>query len=52
MNLTARAHRRHAIERYISVDALRNALRVAREAGDLKAARRIARELTYRRVRS
>jgi hypothetical protein len=52
MNLAARAHRRHAVERYISVDALRNTLRVAREAGDRTAVRRIARELKRRGVRS
>jgi hypothetical protein len=45
VNLAALAHRRHRVERYISVDALRNALRAAHEAGDRTAVRRIVHEL-------
>jgi hypothetical protein len=52
MNLAAVAHRRHPVERYISVDALRDALRAAQQAGDRTAVRRIAHELKHRRVRS
>jgi hypothetical protein len=52
MILAALAHRRLPVKRYVSVDALRNALRVAREAGDHRASRRIAHELKHRRVRS
>jgi hypothetical protein len=40
VKLAALAHRRHRVERYISVDALRNALRAAHEAGDRTAVRR------------
>jgi hypothetical protein len=52
VNLAALAHRRPRVERYISVDALRNALRTAHEAGDRTAVRRIVHELKHRRVRS
>jgi hypothetical protein len=52
MNLAALAHRPQPVERYISVDALRLALRTAREAGDRAASRRIVHELKHRRVRS
>jgi hypothetical protein len=45
VNLAALAHRRHRVERYISVDALRNALRAAHQAGDRTAVRRIAHKL-------
>jgi hypothetical protein len=52
VNLAALAHRRHPVGRYISVDALRHALRAAHEARDRAAVQRIAHELKRRRVRS
>jgi hypothetical protein len=52
VNLAALAHRRHRVERYMSVDALRNALRAAHEARDRTAVRRIVHELKHRRGRS
>jgi hypothetical protein len=52
MNLAALANRRHDVERYISVDALRLALHAAHQAGDRTASRRIVHELKRRRVRS
>jgi hypothetical protein len=52
VKLAALARRRRPLERYVSVDALRHALRTAHEAGDRTTVQRIVHELKRRRMRS